>query len=285
MDDDKKVGFPPSTNKGVSKSESRYRASLNQLFMYMTAVIIIVAVTGVIIATIRYSKNYKHNNAHISALTSQIDDFETRIAECEQTKLDLETCLKKAGDPVKRNVLDMQEYIAKRYPRVPKELAEIIAIRTNKLCSQEKIAFPLVVGLMEVESHFNPFAKSSANARGLLQVRYKIWKEKLENVQSENQLHGIEDGIKSGLWVLKHYIEKNKGNITKALQNYNGTKGNEYHTKVYDAIGRFTAFRTNTYGEDTENPAESINEQEDRNKPGPGNGEGERGAPTTGAPS
>ena len=53
-----------------------------------------------------------------------------------------------------------------------------------------------------------------------------------------------QQGIKGGLYVLRTYIDKNNGNITAALKNYNGTTKDEFHTSVYEKAGRFAVFRS-----------------------------------------
>ena len=79
-----------------------------------------------------------------------------------------------------------------------------------------------------------------------MQVMPKVWAEKMK-IKSETDLHNIEFNINIGVKILKHYIDKNNGNITKALANYNGSTGTEFSNSVYTAIGKFTAFRTNSF--------------------------------------
>lgn len=177
------------------------------------------------------------------ATLSSNQELKKNLEICNQG---FEDCTLKIKNPSKRNVIEMQEYISFRYKSVPKELAEIISIKTNEVCSENNIAFPLVVGLMEVESSFNPFSVSKVGARGLLQVMPKVWAEKMK-IKSETDLHDIEFNINIGVEILKHYIDKNNGNITKALANYNGSTGTEFSNSVYTAVGKFTAFRTNSF--------------------------------------
>ncbi|RLD63285.1 MAG: hypothetical protein DRI84_09890 [Bacteroidetes bacterium] len=105
--------------------------------------------------------------------------------------------------------------------------------------------FGLVVGLMEVESVFNPLAKSKADARGLLQIMYKIW-GKTYDIKHPSDLYNIEYNIDIGVHILKHYLKKNNGNIRNALQNYNGSEGTAFSNKVFTALGKFTAYRNNS---------------------------------------
>jgi soluble lytic murein transglycosylase-like protein len=164
---------------------------------------------------------------------------------------ELSDCLQDSGNLSKQNVADMKKYITARYPAVPVELAQIIAEQTNTLSAKHHIAFPLAVGLMEVESGFNPFAESKVGAVGLLQVMPSVW-SKTFHIKDPRQLHGIKKGIDCGLSILQRYIAKNHGNITTALKNYNGTKGDDFHQSVYADVGHFTSFRMNAYDKESD---------------------------------
>lgn len=209
---------------------------------------------SIIVLTITVSGIYDIYNRKINNLKAQIEhredllDFKelAHAEEIEGLKEEYDECLQKVQDPSKRNRLDMKEYIMARYPNVPKELAELVAVKTDELTKKHNMDFSLVVGLMEVESAYNPFAVSSVGARGLLQVMPSVWGKKFE-IKHASDLHDIELNISTGIQVLKHYIDKNEGNVTKALQNYNGSSGRDFSNKVYIAVGKFTAFRNNTY--------------------------------------
>jgi hypothetical protein len=173
-------------------------------------------------------------------------DTVRRLSESiQKVTAEKKACLKKIADPSIRNKVDMVEYIVWRYPTVPKELAVVVAEYTEKITTEYNMDFVIVVGLMDVESAFNPFAKSKADARGLLQVMFKTW-SKTYSIKKPSDLHDIEYGIRIGVQILKHYLEKNKGAIAPALRNYNGSKGDEFVNRVYVSIGKFTAFRNNT---------------------------------------
>lgn len=209
---------------------------------------------SIIVLTISVNGLYNAYDFEISQLETQIEardeviEFKERYHADEVAKLKEEhdECLQKVQDPSKRNRLDMQNYITTKYPEVPIELAELIAIKTDKLSKKHNMDFSLIVGLMQVESAYNPFAVSSVKARGLLQVMYSVW-GKTFKIKKASDLHDIELNIDTGIRVLKHYLDKNKGNVTKALQNYNGSTGSEFSNRVFVAVGKFTAFRNNTY--------------------------------------
>ena len=184
-------------------------------------------------------------NSKIIELKDKVKVLETQLAAQHKQKavVEKETVIipeVKYEPDAETRAEDLERYIKTRYPGVAPEIAEVIASKADTLCAEADLPFTLVVGLMEVESRFNPFAKSSVGARGLLQVM-PLWLKQLK-LTDVRQLHGIEEGIRGGLFVLTHYIKTNKGNITKALQNYNGTKGNDFHESVYEKAGRFSIF-------------------------------------------
>ena len=135
------------------------------------------------------------------------------------------------------------EYITGKYHKVPVELATVIAETTVKLCKEYNMDPYTIIGLMEIESSFNPFAVSKAHARGLLQVRYSVWKDTL-SLTDHFHLHSVYIGIESGIKVLLIYLQKSDNNLTQALQKYNGTKGTSFSDKVYAAVGKFYTFTT-----------------------------------------
>jgi len=136
---------------------------------------------------------------------------------------------------------DIFIYIDKRYQLIPKttslDIAKQIVIKSREL----EISPELVVGIIEVESAFNPSAVSSANARGLMQVMPE-WASKF-GLEKVSDLHDIDTGIECGIKVLKIHIEEEKGNVTKGLFRYVGGS-DAYAGKVYTAIGKFVTYRS-----------------------------------------
>jgi hypothetical protein len=204
-------------------------------------------------------KDSQELNNVILSLEKNIGDLEGEKAALKE---DIERIMSETDNPSKRRAQDLERYIRDRYPDVPEELAEIIAVKTDRLCAEKDIPFVLIVGLMEVESRFNPFAESSVGARGLLQVMPEYWMKVL-GINNERDFHGVEVGINAGIHVLQHYIDKNNGNVTRALQNYNGTKGNEFHEMVYQMAGRFAVYRVHLKNKKV---LEVANGQKERSK-------------------
>lgn len=138
--------------------------------------------------------------------------------------------------------LDIQLYITTNHPKVPIEVAGIIAHKIVKLCDVYNINISLIVGMIEVESGFNPFAVSKVDARGLMQVMFSVWGKKL-NLKHKFDLHDVETGIETGIKVILIYLESSNDDLTKALQKYNGiAHGSIFSNKVYASMKKFETF-------------------------------------------
>jgi soluble lytic murein transglycosylase-like protein len=146
-----------------------------------------------------------------------------------------------------RNQADLTNYIKAEYPRIPGVLAKLIGERAVTLSKEHQMPFELAVGIMEVESGFNPTLVSSAHARGIMQVRWNDWKEHLKSkgLESHFDLHEVDYGIIAGITAFLDCLSRSE-NVEEALWRYNGTNGKKgtYANKVYTAMGEFSVFRS-----------------------------------------
>lgn len=91
----------------------------------------------------------------------------------------------------------------------------------------------LVLALIQIESNFRKYAVSTAGARGYMQVM-PFW-IKLIGRENDN-LFNLRNNLRYGCVILKHYLEMENGNLTRALARYNGSLGKaEYPNLVYAA--------------------------------------------------
>jgi len=131
----------------------------------------------------------------------------------------------------------------KFYKKVPPVLAREIAKVTLEKSAEHNVSFHIIVAVMEVESNFDPFSVSKLKkdpARGLMQVRYNVWKDTL-GMKSAYELHSVTGGIDAGTRVLRTYLDQTKNNLEKTLYKYVG-KDKSYVRLVYAKMGKFTAF-------------------------------------------
>ncbi len=95
----------------------------------------------------------------------------------------------------------------------------------------------LVLAVLDVESHFNRWAVSSAGAVGLMQVM-PFWPEQLG--MQRRELVTIEANIRMGCAILRHYLQSERNDVRRALGRYNGTTlTRDYPDKV---VTRWTRY-------------------------------------------
>ena len=84
----------------------------------------------------------------------------------------------------------------------------------------------LVLALIHIESRFDRFALSVAGAQGLMQIM-PFWKKELGR-QDDNFAH-IETNLRYGCTILKFYLDKENGHLSRALTRYNGSAGKTWY--------------------------------------------------------
>jgi soluble lytic murein transglycosylase-like protein len=91
----------------------------------------------------------------------------------------------------------------------------------------------LVLGVIEVESGFRKYAVSRAGARGYMQVM-PFWTA--EAGRARDNLFHLRTNLIYGCWILRHYLDREKGHYWRALGRYNGSLGkNAYPDTVLAA--------------------------------------------------
>ena len=92
----------------------------------------------------------------------------------------------------------------------------------------------LVLALIHVESNFDRFAISSAGAQGLMQIM-PFWLDEIG--RPDDNLFDIDTNLRFGCTILNIYLERERGDMRKALARYNGSVGkNWYPARVYKAL-------------------------------------------------
>ena len=131
---------------------------------------------------------------------------------------------------------NIESYIMKINSKVYPELASLIAKSIESASVEFKVDPIIILAIIHQESTFYPFAISSAECVGLMQVHLKIWKKTLiENnlIKNEFDLYNPKINIRCGTYILNHYLEIEDGDYRKALQRYYGVKsGSEYYNKI-----------------------------------------------------
>jgi soluble lytic murein transglycosylase-like protein len=81
----------------------------------------------------------------------------------------------------------------------------------------------LVLGLIQVESNFRKFAVSSAGARGLMQVM-PFWTRVIGDSDPAKLFH-MQTNLRFGCVILRHYLDRERGDLFMTLGRYNGSRG------------------------------------------------------------
>lgn len=81
----------------------------------------------------------------------------------------------------------------------------------------------LVMGLIQVESGFRKYAVSIAGARGYMQVM-PFWTRVLGDGDASKLFH-MQTNLRFGCVILRHYLERERGDLFMALGRYNGSRG------------------------------------------------------------
>jgi len=91
----------------------------------------------------------------------------------------------------------------------------------------------LVLAVIQVESNFRKYAVSRSGARGYMQVM-PFWVG-LVGRKGDN-LFSLRTNLRYGCVILKHYLDREKGDLFRALGRYNGSLGRpEYPNLVIGA--------------------------------------------------
>ncbi len=92
----------------------------------------------------------------------------------------------------------------------------------------------LLLGLVQVESGFRKYAISVVGARGYTQVM-PFWARLIGDGDAGRLFH-MQTNLRFGCVILRHYLEREKGDLYMALGRYNGSRGKpEYPNAVFGA--------------------------------------------------
>jgi len=149
----------------------------------------------------------------LRAAASDADSFEDRF--------DAEVWLTDMSSRLERQVKD------------PDERMEILTL-VHYEASRVELPPELVLAVIEVESNFDRFAVSVAGALGLMQVM-PFWKDEIG--RPDDNLNHVDTNLRYGCTILRFYLDKEEGDLRRALGRYNGSLGKrKYPNKVIDKL-------------------------------------------------
>lgn len=128
-------------------------------------------------------------------------------------------------------LVDMSSRLA-RFVDDPEERLELLH-QIHAAAARAELPPELVLAVIEIESHFNRFAISRVGAQGMMQVM-PFWKNEIG--RSDDNLTDNLTNFRYGCSILQFYLQREKGNLHRALAAYNGSSGSRvYSDKVYRA--------------------------------------------------
>jgi len=132
-----------------------------------------------------------------------------------------------------------------RYMPAPRRRLELLTLVYSE-ARRHGIDPELALAVIEVESGFQRFAISSAGAQGLMQVM-PFWKHALG--RPGDNLTVMRTNVRYGMAILAHYLERESGDVVRALGRYHGSRGRAYPQRVLRA---WNAHWRTTAGDDAQ---------------------------------
>ncbi|MDW5443782.1 lytic transglycosylase domain-containing protein [Polaromonas sp. SM01] len=115
----------------------------------------------------------------------------------------------------------MSERLKKKKPewQIRKEFLQTIWYESKRA----GLDVALVLGLVQVESNFRKFAVSPVGARGYMQVM-PFWTRVIGDGDTGKLFH-MQTNLRFGCVILRHYLDREKGDLFLGLGRYNGSRG------------------------------------------------------------
>ncbi|MEO7390542.1 MAG: lytic transglycosylase domain-containing protein [Ramlibacter sp.] len=115
----------------------------------------------------------------------------------------------------------------------------------------------LVLGLIQVESNFRKFAVSPVGARGYMQVM-PFWTRLIGDGDTGKLFH-MQANLRFGCVILRHYLDRERGDLFMALGRYNGSRGKpQYPDAVFAAKKNWDFFHQPPASERPADPAKPV---------------------------
>ncbi len=133
-------------------------------------------------------------------------------------------------------LVDMSKRLESRIPD-PAERLELLRL-VHREATRAGLSPELVLAVIQVESAFDRWAISRAGAQGLMQIM-PFWLKEIG--RPDDNLFHVQTNLRMGCTILRYYLDKEKGDLTRALARYNGSlhiQPNRYASLVYRAWDR-----------------------------------------------
>jgi soluble lytic murein transglycosylase-like protein len=133
---------------------------------------------------------------------------------------------------------EMSERLKKKVPDAPSRI-EFLQTAWYE-AKRSGLEVSLVLGLVQVESNFRKFAVSSAGARGYMQVM-PFWTRVIGDADPAKLFH-MQTNLRFGCVILRHYLDRENGDLYMTLGRYNGSRGKAPYPNAVFANQRLWVF-------------------------------------------
>jgi soluble lytic murein transglycosylase-like protein len=156
---------------------------------------------------------------------------EERLSHAVQTALSAAVANAAPPDPVLTTTADQQAYadwlghmspLLGRFKSHPIERQEFLQTLWYE-ARRAGLPLSLVLGLIQVESAFRKHAVSSAGALGYMQVM-PFWTRSIGDGDASRLFH-MQTNLRFGCVILRHYLDREGGDLFMGLGRYNGSRG------------------------------------------------------------
>ena len=127
-----------------------------------------------------------------------------------------------ASDPneLSRQQAAVAQWLARRYQVAPEPVSRLVQ-EAWQVGAKAGLDPTLILAIMAIESHFNPFAQSAVGAQGLMQVMTKVHNDKYEAFGGNHAAFDPVTNLRVGVQVLKECIAR-AGSLEAGLRFYVG---------------------------------------------------------------
>jgi len=141
------------------------------------------------------------------------------------------------SDAVAPWIVEMSKRLASRVPDAAERRDLLATVHYEAI--RAGLDPQLVLAVIHHESGFKKYAVSVADARGYMQVM-PFWTRLIGS--TEHNLFHLRTNLRYGCVILRHYLDRESGDLTRALGRYNGSLGrSEYPAAVAAAMRRYEA--------------------------------------------
>jgi soluble lytic murein transglycosylase-like protein len=133
---------------------------------------------------------------------------------------------------------DWQTHASQRLARYKNNAADRQEFLQTLWYEARRAGLPLslVLGIVQVESGFRKYAISSAGARGYMQVM-PFW-ARLIGDGDDGRLFHMQTNLRFGCVILRHYLDRERGDLFLGLGRYNGSRGQAVYPQAVLAAQR-----------------------------------------------